>query len=114
MAVLLSESKQLDRPNRLMNLAAILVPKHIRFAHTNWKSLRLYLIRKFGDTTGMATFRGARRRRKSIHTLCRFLRRKGIPNVHRFLRPLKLNQKLRDALDAWKTKISPNVRWTRV
>jgi len=102
------------KASQLMNLAAILVPKHIRFAQMNWGVLRPYLIRKFGNGTGMATFREARRRRKSLHKLCGFLRRKGIRNVRRFLRPLKLNRTLRDALDIWKTKISPDVRWTRL
>ena len=100
------------KANQLMKLAVILFPQHIRFVQMNWKSLRWYLIRKFGNKRGRAIFRRARRKRRFIHNVCRFLRRKGIRNVHRFLQPLTLNKTLREALDVWKTKISPDVRWT--
>ncbi len=80
-----------------------LVPQHVRFVQMQWRDLRRHLFAKFGRTKARAIYRGARQRSVSLHKLSRYLRKKGILNVHRFLAPLSsLNRKLSSALERWK------------
>jgi hypothetical protein len=52
--------------------------------------------------------RKARARAQSLHGVLHFLRHDvGINNPHRFLRPLKVNRKIRRALNAWADSFTP-------
>ena len=84
----------------LPKAAKAIYPKHVHFADIDWKKLRLYLARREGQN-GKAIFEGAVKRRKSMRRVTQYLRRHGIPNVHRFLVPLAMNKQVKQALETW-------------
>jgi hypothetical protein len=84
----------------LPKAARAIYPKHVHFADIDWKKLRLYLARREGKH-GQAIFEGAVERAKSMRRVTRYLRRQRIPNVHRFLVPLAINEKVKHALETW-------------
>jgi hypothetical protein len=84
----------------LPKAARAIYPKHVHFADIDWKKMRLYLARREGRN-GQAIFEGAVERAKSMRRLTRYLRRHRIPNVHRFLVPLAMNKKVKQALEMW-------------
>jgi hypothetical protein len=84
----------------LPKAAKAIYPKHVHFADIDWTKLRLYLTRREGKD-GDAIFEGALNRAKSMRRVTQYLRRKRIPNVHRFLVPLAVNKKVKQALDTW-------------
>jgi hypothetical protein len=78
-----------------------IVPKHFRFARLRWRALSEYVNRSMGSD-GEYILAGARERAAtSILKALRFLRRKGIPNVHRFLKPLAMNERVKKAIADW-------------
>jgi hypothetical protein len=84
----------------LPKAARAIYPKHVHFADIDWKKLRLYLARR-GGKNGEAIFEGAVKRRKSMRRVTQYLKRHQIPNVHRFLVPLAMNKKVKQALETW-------------
>lgn len=78
-------------------------PAHIRFVEIDWKRLRAYLRRKHGKQQAKQILTSARKREPSIHRVSRYLRRKGVHNVHRFYRALPINKKVKRALEKWAT-----------
>lgn len=84
----------------LPKAAKAIYPKHVHFADLDWQKLRLYLTRREGKN-GEAIFEGAIKRAESMRRVTHYLRRQRIPNVHRFLVPLAMNRKVKQALDTW-------------
>jgi hypothetical protein len=81
------------------NLPDIVYPKHLQFVEIDWGQLEQYLNR-LGDD-GCRLIAGARRRAASLRRVRRYLGRNGVVNVHRFLVPLALNDKVNRALERW-------------
>lgn len=81
-------------------LPDIIYPRHVQFVEPQWEQLYQYLINKFG-TEGSQMIAGAEKRKSSMRSLRRYLKRKGIPNGHRFLKPLAMNAEVVRALDKW-------------
>jgi hypothetical protein len=67
-----------------------------------WEKLARYLAQRFGSQ-GANIIEETRRRRneRSLSAAIRFLSAKDVPNAHRFLRPLKINNEIRFALRSW-------------
>jgi hypothetical protein len=84
----------------LPKAAEAIYPKHVHFVDIDWKKLRLYLARR-GKKDGVAIFEGAVKRAKSMRRVAKYLRQQRIPNVHRFLAPLAINNKVERALETW-------------
>jgi hypothetical protein len=83
------------------HLARVVYPRHLRFVAVQWRRLERYLLRRFGGK-GTRIARDSRRQAaSSLQTLLRFLKTKGVPNAHRFLVPLSINQRVFRALHDW-------------
>jgi hypothetical protein len=83
-----------------------LYPAHIRFLQFSWKTLRNHLMRKF-DTRGELVLAETKKRASiSLRRATRYLSRQGISNVHRFLRPLAINDEMERALRDWVDRLS--------
>jgi hypothetical protein len=76
-------------------------PAHIRFVKIDWKRLLRYLIKKHSRERALQLLRSARKRRASIRRVSRYLRRKGVLNVHRFYCLLAINKEIKRALKKW-------------
>jgi hypothetical protein len=81
-------------------LPEIIFPKHLKFVDLDWGRLKRYLARNIGDE-GNQVNAGAGRRAGSLQRLRRYLNRKGVVNVHRFLVPLAINDDVARALKRW-------------
>jgi len=81
-------------------LPKIIHPKHLQFVDLDWERLKEYLTRNLGDE-GNRVNAGAGRRADSMRRVRRYLLRKGVVNLHRFLVPLAINDEVRRALDRW-------------
>jgi hypothetical protein len=89
----------------LGRLAGMLVPAHFQFVGVRWDKLRVYLAKKFGQQEGERIVEEARERAESsVHTATRYLSRRGVANVHRFVSPLRLNRRLQKAIQCWAKK----------
>jgi hypothetical protein len=84
----------------LRRLPEVIYPKHLHLVAPDWKKLEKYLSRKFGGDSHRILIR-AQRRSVSLHRMQRYLKRKGVPNFHRFLVPLALNRHIASALMKW-------------
>jgi len=79
----------------------LIFPKHLCFVRFNWKAVRAYLRRRFG-TRGNAITRTTKLKATiSLRNATRFLRRKGVRNVHRFLVSMGINRAVEEALANW-------------
>lgn len=96
----------------LANAAKAICPKHLRFADIDWEKLRLHLATR-ERKTGEAIFKSARKRAKSMRRVTKYLRQKKIPNVHRFLVPLAMNDKVSRALDRWARNFKRGLSWEK-
>jgi hypothetical protein len=81
-------------------LPGVVYPRHFQFVAFDWGRLQKYLSRRPGNE-GSRIIAGARRRSDSLQRVRRYLNRKGVFNVHRFLVPLALNDAVRRVLDRW-------------
>lgn len=81
-------------------LPELLCPKHLQFVDLDWVDLGQHLQRKMGIKSGVV-IGGARRRTDSISRLQRYLRKRGVFNTHRFLKPRSVNKDVRRALNKW-------------
>jgi hypothetical protein len=95
---------RVEKEQDISDVADAFCPAHIRFVDIDWKRLRQYLTRKHGKARAKQLLKSARRRRSSIRRVTRYLRLKGVPNVHRFYRPLELNKEVKWALEKWSTQ----------
>jgi hypothetical protein len=87
-----------DVPNRIL---PNVFPDHIQFVRFRWEALEKYLTRRFGQQ-GMNILEQARAKaRVSLRSATRFLRRKQVNNVHRFLVPMRINKAIDAALTKW-------------
>ena len=84
----------------LPKVARAIYPKHVHFGEIDWRKLRSYLAKR-DPRDGEDIFQGALKRAKSMRRVTQYLRRKRIPNVHRFLVPLAINAKVKQALEKW-------------
>ncbi len=83
-------------------LAAKLVPAHFQFVGIDWDAVRRYLIRRFGKSEANRISERARSlSASSLSEAVAYLKRRGIPNTHRFLRPLKINRAVGEAIRRW-------------
>ncbi len=88
----------IDVPNEILPWD---LERHFRLVRINWRALEACLLRRFGSR-GEKILRAARRKAQiSLRSVTRFLRRKGIANMHRFLRPMKINRSIDQALATW-------------
>ena len=85
----------------LADLAARLVPAHLRFVCVRWKKLETYLAKKFGKDGNRIGEEARRRADSSLRAVIRYLAQNGVPNPHRFLGSLKINRDVREALQRW-------------
>jgi hypothetical protein len=84
----------------LAQLPALLFPAHIRFVTIDWHRLEAHLSRK--GRSAEHTLAECQKREKSLQRATSYLRDEvGLHNVHRFLRPLKINRAIREALVTW-------------
>jgi hypothetical protein len=81
-------------------LPDVVYPNHFQFVDFDWNRLEKYLSKRLGDES-RRIIAGAKGRSLSLQRVRRYLNRKGVANVHRFLVPLAVNEKARRALDKW-------------
>ena len=96
--------------NSLATLGSALLPDHLRFVRFDWRRLRRYLIRRFGRLSGLRMWKRVKRLSKSIHRAARYLRRRGVVNVHRFMKPLAINTDVRHSFSTWTTQFKKGNR----
>lgn len=80
----------------------MLLPSRFRMAAFDWGVLSRYLLGRLGDRY-QSVLDLARAKSTSIHAACFYLRQRGVPNVHRFLKPLPESARLQDAINIWAT-----------
>jgi len=100
---------QLAKPEDVSELASLLLPGRLQFVRIDWDALSEYLSRK--GLPAETIIREARSRAKSLGRALGYLRSDvGLCNVHRFLRPLRINstieQQLRAWADAWRRSLA--------
>jgi hypothetical protein len=84
----------------LAEIERMLYPGHIQFIDFDWQRLESYLDRKLGSQS-YKVLRGARKRDTSVQRVARYLRRRGVHNVHRLYRPVAINNIIERALRKW-------------
>ena len=88
----------IDAPSKILPLE---VEKHFRFVRIRWRALEGYLSHRYGSQ-GRTILSSARAKaRISLQSVTRFLKRKGVTNVHRFLTPLSINRSVDEAFANW-------------
>ena len=92
-------SSRLCQFRQLSNLRRMLLPSRFQLVKLDWHALSEYLFGRVGarSTHLLMTARG----KQSIHASCQYLRRQGVLNTHRFLRPLQNNADLQSAINVW-------------
>jgi hypothetical protein len=95
---------ELNQLRNICRVPGVIFPKHVRFVRFAWNRLRRYLEYRFGHRG--ETILGVARRlaNLSVRRASRYLRRKGVNNVHRFLVPLRMNMEIEKALIEWSIK----------
>lgn len=91
-------------------LPDIVYPKHLQFVDFDWGRLRRYLVGTLGDE-GNRIYEEAKNHATSQRRLRRYLRRKRIANIHRFLVPLGLNDSVISALKRWARHFKKGSQW---
>jgi hypothetical protein len=90
----------ITRPNDLRKLATLTQPTQIQFVKLDWNALAIHLNRK--GLPANKTIRNVRAHSGSLLRVLHCLRNEiGLHNVRRFLRPLRLNRKVQEALNHW-------------
>lgn len=89
----------------LIYLPEIVCPKHLQFVKLDWQQLEKHLTDKFG-AAGLRVFSGAQKRAASLQRARRYLSKRGVANVHRFVVPLRVNKEVQRALEKWRRKFS--------
>jgi hypothetical protein len=96
--------QSLDDVSKLRTLLPV---ARIQFVEIVWASLRAHLLRKEQYST--RTISCAKSYQSSIHRTLGYLRKEGLSNVRRFLRPLKLNETISNALRTWSEGWQKNI-----
>jgi hypothetical protein len=91
----------IDSEQDIGSVADEFYPAHIRFVEIDWRRLRTHVEKKYGKEHAAKILASARKRESSIHRVTRYLRRRGILNVHRFYRSLSINKQIKRALERW-------------
>ncbi len=74
---------------------------HVRFVRFDWNALERYLIGRFGDEGHSILEKARVNARISLRFVTRFLQKREIPNIHRFLLPMRINEAVDEALTKW-------------
>jgi hypothetical protein len=74
----------------------------------DWAALDTYLSKK--GARGRKIAAEARLKYTSLQRLLRYLRQAGVNNPHLFLRKMRKDRLIRQAIDAWSLSLSPRVR----
>lgn len=85
----------------LGDVAAKLLPAHLRFVVVRWSRLEACLTRRFGLDGDRIIEEARRRADNSLRAATRYLAKNGVANTHRFLVPMKINRDIRVALRNW-------------
>jgi len=85
-----------------------IMQRDFRFVRVDWAALDIYLSKK--GAMGKQIAAEARNKYTSLQRLLRYLRESGVNNPHLFLRTMKKDKLIRDAIDAWSLSLSPRVR----
>jgi hypothetical protein len=91
---------QISTLDDLHYLPQVIQPKHFQFVDLDWVRLKRYLTVRFG-ARGHKILVCAQSPARSIRWVLRYLRRKNVPNPHRFLVPLPMNEAITRALSRW-------------
>jgi hypothetical protein len=83
-----------------LHLPEVIQPKHFHFVDVDWVRLKRYLSIRFG-ARGDRILVCAQSPARSIRWVLRYLRKKKVPNPHRFLVPLPVNEAITRALSRW-------------
>jgi len=102
-------SQGLNEFRQLKDLERMLLPSRFRLAALDWGGLDRYLHGRLGEKS-QSVLGLVRAKSTSIHAACEFLRQTGMPNVHRFLKPLPQSAQLQDAINIWATAFEEAVR----
>lgn len=81
-------------------LPDVVYPQHVQFVRFDWDRLKEAIRKKLGDHAERV-ITGATKRSDSLQRVRRYLTRNGVVNIHRFLVPLEINEKVRKALNRW-------------
>ena len=92
----------------LGDIAAKLVPAHVKFSCVRWTKLDAYLTRKFGKDGTRICEEARRRTESSLRAAIRYLAKNGVVNPHRFLGSLRINRDVREALWRWAKDFAPD------
>jgi len=95
---------RIDDEQDLVDVTRAFYPAHLRFVEMDWQKLARYLKKKKGNEAEERILRRAQQRAASIRRVTRYLRRKGVTNVHRFYRSLAINKDIERALEDWATQ----------
>jgi hypothetical protein len=87
----------------LYELASKIATSHIRFVRIDWENVAPDLKRRFGTDSEEILAEARRRADVSLGEATRYLGTR-IPNVYRYLKPLRVNRDVRAALKAWAEK----------
>ena len=91
-------------------LPEVVYPKHFQFVEFDWSRLEQHLNTR-SSIEGRQIIAGAKRRAASLRRVRRYLNRKGVVNVHRFLVPLAMNERVSRALDRWARHFKKGSLW---
>jgi hypothetical protein len=79
-----------------------ILPAHLKFVQLRFKALGRHLRRRFGERGDVLLEQTRARSTESLHSAMAHLRRRGVHNAHRFLRPMtRINAALERAIDEW-------------
>jgi len=89
----------ITQPQHLFRLPSLLCFDKIKFVDVNWSALSKYAQRKGHPPSVLADVRS---RSRTLHQTLTLLRTElCLVNVHRFLTPLRINETVKAALEAW-------------
>jgi hypothetical protein len=92
---------RIDEKTDISDVAFVIQPKHLLFGRFRWNALSHYVRRRFG-MEGEAILEITRQKANiSIHSTMKYLRRMGVNNPHRFVVPMKINDRIKSELTKW-------------
>ena len=100
---------RIDKLADIADVPYCIFPKHLRFVRFRWGALSRHLNGRFG-LRGEAILAAVRDKDDvSLARGSKYLRRKGVNNVHRFLEPLRVNRSVEEALIRWSFQFQEGV-----
>jgi hypothetical protein len=88
------------------------VRDHVRFVRFDWNVLERYLIERFGDEGHSILEKARVKARISLRFVTRFLQKREVPNIHRFLVPMRINAAVDEAITRWAVRFQSE--WSKV